>query len=236
MIAIATQASMSLLPITTTVAGEPDSTRKLTSAARAPSTLPFSQRCRYSSAGSETGSGLAGESVHWQQQTSNPNLPNHDGLETRRVQLVPVQLRASERAMGENTTTWMENTTEPVLWASPNGRNYNWLLRCPSKFGHCLQKSHGTALRFQHQTQVKVVVIRPSSLRPSTNDALAWFFRCAFGHVGKEDMQAILNMLISVCMLSVMSVRTACSQYLTCLIRFVRSRSCRPEMHVGNQR
>ena len=44
-----------------------------------------------------------------------------------------------------------ENTTEPILWAPPNRRNYNWLFRWLYKFGHALKKTHGTALRFPHQ-------------------------------------------------------------------------------------
>ena len=37
------------------------------------------------------------------------------------------------------------------------------------KFGHALQKIHGTAFRFQHQSWILAVVIRPLSSRPSTN-------------------------------------------------------------------
>ena len=61
-----------------------------------------------------------------------------------------------------------ENTTASCLWAGPNGRNHNWLL-CLYKFGHALQKIHGTAFRFQHQSWILAVVIRPLSSRPSTN-------------------------------------------------------------------
>ena len=41
-----------------------------------------------------------------------------------------------------------QDTTEPLLQASPNGRKYNWLLQCLYKCCHSLRKNHGTALRF----------------------------------------------------------------------------------------
>ena len=62
-----------------------------------------------------------------------------------------------------------ENTTEPCLWAGPYGRNHNWLLRCRYKFGHALQTTHGTSLKFQDNIWIMVVVIRPLSLHHSTN-------------------------------------------------------------------
>ncbi|CAE7407496.1 Cbwd1 [Symbiodinium sp. CCMP2456] len=67
--------------------------------------------------------------------------------------------RVQIRPNGRKYNHMVENTTEPLLWAGPNGRNYNWLLWCLYKFRRALQKAHGTHMRFQYQSWTMVVVI-----------------------------------------------------------------------------
>ena len=91
---------------------------------------------------------------------------------------------------GENTTTQGQTQLNHYCGLSQTGvTNYNWLFGWLYKFGHALQKPHGATLRFQYQGWI-MVLIRPFSLRTSTN----------------EDLTCLgsINMIILVAMLSVM--------------------------------
>ena len=91
---------------------------------------------------------------------------------------------------GENTTTQGQTQLNHYCGLSQTGvTNYNWLFGWLYKFGHALQKPHGATLRFQYQGWI-MVLIRPFSLRTSTN----------------EDLTCLgsISMIVLVAMLSVM--------------------------------